>query len=383
MRRITKKVMTLVVMMCLVATSLVGCGESGNSDTINIGAVVPLTGDVPVLGESAKNGYQLAVDIVNEEGGVLGKQINLIIEDDENQASKAPTVAQKLIAQDEVIGILGAKNSKCSIPMGPICTSNNIPMVTPTSTNQKVTEEGGEYVYRACFIDPFQGQALAKFAKNDLSATTASIIYDISDDYSMGLAEAFKEAFVAQGGEIISEETYSSGQSDFNAQLTNIKDSNPDILFMPGFYSYVGLIAKQAKALGIEATFLGGDGWDSADLVEIGGTAMEDSYYSVFYASDDTAQAVVDFKEAYMSKYGSEPDGYAALSYDAAMVMINAVKNAGSTDPEAIREALQNTDLDVVSGHIKYDENRNPIKSAVICTVKDGAATYYTTVQPE
>lgn len=387
-----KKMAAVICSMLLAVATLGGCGNAqsdaggeiaSSGDTIKIGAVVPLTGDVPALGESAKNGYQLAVDKVNADGGILGKQVEIIFEDDENQASKAPTVAQKLIAQDGVVGILGATNSKCSIPMGPICTQNKIPMVAPTSTNTKVTSEGGEYVFRACFIDPFQGSALAAFAKDELSATTAAVLYNNADDYSKGLAEAFMEAYEEAGGTVVAEESYGSGESDFNAQLTNIKEANPEVLVMTDFYSTVGLIAKQARALGIEATFLGGDGWDSTDLVEIGGEAMEGAYYSVFYASDDTSEAVTEFKEAYGKAYdGKIPDGYAALSYDAAMILMNAIEQAGTTDSAAVVEALNATDLDVVSGHVTYDENRNPIKPAVICTIKDGEAKYYTTVQP-
>ncbi|MDD3369052.1 MAG: ABC transporter substrate-binding protein [Lachnospiraceae bacterium] len=400
MKNRLKKVVALVGTMTLVMGMMTGCGSAAETatgttasaateaaaegETIKIGAVVPLTGDVPALGESAKNGYQLAVDTMNANGGVLGKQVEIIFEDDENQPSKAPTVAQKLIAQDKVVGILGATNSKCSIPMGPICTQNKIPMVSPTSTNTKVTVEGGDYVFRACFIDPFQGEALANFAKDELGAQTAAVLYNMADDYSKGLAEAFMESYTAAGCSVVAEESYSTGESDFNAQLTNIKNENPDILVMTDFYSTVGLIAKQARTLGIEATFLGGDGWDSTDLVSIGGDAMEGAYYSVFYASDDTSEAVVNFKNSYAEAFdGKEADGYAALSYDAAMILMNAIENAGTTDSEKVVEALNSTDLDVVSGHVTYDESRNPIKPAIICTIKDGKAAYYTTVEPK
>lgn len=378
-----KKIVAVMCSLLLVGSILCGCG-SGGKDTIKIGAVVPITGDVPALGESAKNGYQLAVDAINEKGGILGKQVEIIFEDDENQPGKAPTVAQKLIDQDGVTGILGATNSKCSIPMGPICTQNAVPMVSPTSTNEKVTVEGGDYVFRACFIDPFQGSALASFARDELKAENVAVLYNNADDYSKGLAEAFMEAFQANGGIIVAEESYGAGESDFNAQLTNIKEAEPDVLVMTDFYSTVGLIAKQARALGIEAVFLGGDGWDSTDLVEIGGDAMEGAYYSVFYTSDDTSEAVTQFKEAYGAAYdGSVPDGYAALSYDAAMILMDAIERAGSTDGEAVRKALTETDLDCVSGHVTYDGERNPIKPATICTIKDGQAAYYSTVQPE
>lgn len=382
-----RKVVSLISSVALVATILSGCGATGGtaaeSDVIKIGAVVPVTGDVPALGESAKNGYQLAVDTINASGGILGKQVQIIFEDDENQPSKAPTVAQKLINQDKVVGIVGATNSKCSIPMGPICTQNKIPMVSPTSTNTRVTTEGGEFVYRACFIDPFQGGALASFAKTDLGANNVAVLFNNADDYSKGLAEAFSESFEALGGSIVASESYGAGESDFNAQLTNIKDANPDVLVMTDFYSTVGLIAKQARALGIEATFLGGDGWDSTDLVAIGGEAIEGAYYSVFYTSDDTSEAVTKFKESYSAAFnGKDPDGYAALSYDAAMILMDAISRAGSTDGVAIKEALATTDLDCVSGHVTYDENRNPIKPATIVTIKDGAAKFYTSVEP-
>lgn len=381
-----KRIMAVTISIIMAAGMLAGCGKAAGSaagSTIKIGAVVPLTGDVPSLGESAKNGYQLAVDTVNANGGIDGKQIEIIFEDDENQPSKAPTVAQKLIAQDKVAGILGATNSKCSIPMGPICTQNSIPMVAPTSTNTKVTIEGGEFVFRACFIDPFQGSALASFAKNDLGASNVAVLFNNADDYSKGLAEAFSQSFEELGGTIVASESYASGESDFNAQLTNIKEADPDVLVMTDFYSTVGLIAKQARALKIDATFLGGDGWDSTDLVEIGGDAMEGAYYSVFYTSDDTSEPVTKFKDAYGKAFnGAVPDGYAALSYDAAMILIDAIDRADSTDGDAIREALTKTDLDCVSGHVVYDQDRNPIKPATICTVKDGKATYYSTVQP-
>ncbi|ADO82202.1 ABC transporter substrate-binding protein [Ilyobacter polytropus] len=374
MKKIVKILGVLGMIMALAA-----CGgkKEEEASVIKIGSILPLTGDIATFGESSKNGLLILQDEVNEAGGINGKKIEFLFEDDENKPASSASVAQKLINNDKVVAIIGSIASKCSIAVGPIATQSKIPMITPTSTNPKVTTQGGEYVFRACFIDPFQGKILAKFSAEDLKAKKAAVLYDVANDYSKGLAEFFQKGFEEAGGEVVSVETYNTGDSDFNAQLTKINALKPEVLLLPDYYNTVGLIAKQARSTGIDAIFLGGDGWDSPDLFTVGGDAVDGGYFTNHYSPEDTSPEVVAFKEAYEARFESVPSAFSALSYDAGKILVAAIEKAGSTDGEKIKEALKATDITAVSGKVKYDADRNPIKGAVILKTEAGKQKFF------
>lgn len=379
-----KKLMALLLGVGIIATVFTGCGEkkaeAGGGSDIKIGVVLPLTGDIAAMGQSSKNAIDLLSDQVNSKGGVLGKKVKFIVQDDENKPANSANVAQKLITED-VVGIIGSYSSKCSIAMAPVVNTAKIPMITGTSTNPKVTE-AGEYIFRSCFIDPFQGTVIAKYAISDLKAKTAAVLFDNGNDYSKGLSEFFQDEFKKEGGQVLVAETYANGDQDFNAQLTKIKGLNPDILVLPDMYSNVGLIAKQARALGIKATFLGGDGWDSPDLFKIGGDSVNGSYFTNHFSPEDTAPEVVEYNKAYKAKFNANPDATSGLVYDAGKILITAIEKAGSADPSKIKDAMKAIDVQVVSGKVSFDEKRNPVKSAVIIKVEDGKQKFVKKVNP-
>ena len=375
-----KKKIALGLSLALVAGIVAGCGSGSNSSVIKIGVVLPLTGSVSTYGQSAKNGLMLLQDQVNKDK-VNGKTVQFVFGDDENKTSSAVNVGQKMINDDKVVAIVGPLTSTCANALAPIAQQNKIPMITGTGTNPKITQ-AGDYVFRTCFIDPFQGTVISKFATGDLNAKTAAILYDNGNDYSKGLADYFKKGFEAAGGKIVASETYNTNDQDFNAQLTKIKPSNPDVLLLPDYYGTVGLIAKQARALGIKATFLGGDGWDSADLYKVGGDAVNGSYFSNHYSPDDTSPEVVKFISDFKAKYNVVPDAMAVLNYDAGKVLIDSIKSAGKDDPDSIKEALKKYNGTVVSGKITFDSNRNAVKSAVIIKVDNGKNTFVKKVNP-
>ena len=356
---------------------------TASGGTIKIGVVTPLTGQTSTFGQSAQKGLQLLQEETNNGSGILGKKIEFIFSDDEGKAATAVTVGQKLINSDKVVGIVGPLTSTCANSLAPICQQDQIPMVTGTGTNSKITQ-AGDYIFRTCFIDPFQGQAVATFAADDLKAKTAAIVYNNGDDYSKGLADAFKEYFTKKGGTIVDSETYNTGDKDFNAQLTKVAPKNPDVMFLPDYYNTVAVIAKEARAAGIKATFLGGDGWDSSELFSIGGDAVDGSYFSNHYSPDDTSAEVVNFIKAYKAKYNNEvPDAMAALNYDAGKVLLQSITKAGSTDAAKIRDALKAYDGTVVSGHIKFNENRDAVKAAVIIKTEGGKEKFFKKVEPD
>jgi len=383
-----KKGLALFLCVLMVAVLFTGCkpatggGAAAGGDVIKVGAVFPMTGDIATFGASSKNAVELVVADINAKGGIGGKKVQVIYEDDQNTPAVAANAIQKLISNDKVCAVIGSVSSKDSIAMGPIATQNKIPMISSTSTNPKVTLEGGEYVFRACFIDPFQGSVMAKFAMENLKAKTAAVLYDNGNDYSKGLAEFFKASFEKSGGQIVGFESYNTGDQDFNAQLTKIKPSNPEVILLADYYNTVGLIAKQARAQGITSTFLGGDGWDSADLYKVGGDAIDGGYFSNHYSADDTSPMVVEFRKQYEAKYNGTPDALAALAYDAAKIMFAAIEKAGSTDGAKIKDALKATDADFVSGHVSFDENRNPIKGAVVMKVAKEKYEFAAKVNP-
>ncbi|HCX96714.1 MAG: ABC transporter substrate-binding protein [Spirochaetia bacterium] len=369
-----KKVLFVMALVVLVAASY--------AQDIKIGGIGPVTGEAATFGISTKNGMTMAVDEWNAKGGIFGgRKAKLIFEDDKGDPSEGAIVWNKLIQQDNVVAIVGTVMSKVSLVGAPISQAAGIPMISPTSTNEKVTLVG-DYIFRACFIDPFQGTVGANFAYNDLKARSAAAIFDLGNDYTKGLAENFKKQFEKLGGKIVAFEGHPTGTTDFKAQLTKILQGKPDVIYIPDYYNDVGLIAKQARELGFKGPLVGGDGWDSPELVKIGGTAVENGFFTNHYSSEDKRAIVQDFVKKYKAKFGAEPDALAALGYDAMYIMLDAIKRAGSTKGAAIRDALKATDINVVSGRIKFDENRNPIKSAVIIEIKNGKQVYRTTVNP-
>jgi branched-chain amino acid transport system substrate-binding protein len=376
--------------VAVVAASLffTGCNKPSTApgaggDTIKVGEFASMTGSEATFGQSSHKGTALAIEELNAAGGVLGKKLELIMEDDQSQAGQPATVVRKLISRDGVVAILGEVASSRSLEAAPICQQNQIPMISPSSTNPKVTEVG-DYIFRVCFLDSFQGgKVLTEFANNTLKAKSVAVLKDVKSDYSLGLAKFFEDGFTANGGKIVVEQNYNGGDKDFNAQLTAIKAENPDAVFVPGYYTEVGLIALQAKQLGLNVPLFGGDGWESSVLVSIGGSALEGDYFSTHLAPDEDTPRVKNFVEKFRAKYGETPDSMAALGYDSAMVLADAIKRAGTTDGPKVRDALAATkDFQGVTGKTTIDANRNASKSAVILTITNGQFKYVETVSP-
>jgi len=325
----------------------------------------------------------LAVAEINRAGGVMGKRIEVIVEDDRGTPEEANTVVSKLIERDRVVAVLGEVASSLSLAGAPLCQKAHIPMITPSSTNPEVTKKG-DYIFRICFIDPFQGTVMARFAYRRLQARHAGILQDRKNDYSVGLARFFREEFERLGGEVVADESYQEGDTDFKAQLTALQAKRPAVLFIPGYYTEVGLIAKQARELGITCPLIGGDGWDSPQLVAIGGEAVEGGYYSNHYSIEEKRPEIAQFVRSYRAQFaGEEPDAMAALGYDAARILADAIRRAGKVDPKAIRDALARTKgFRGVTGVITLDAQRNAVKPAVILQIRGGKPRYVETIQP-
>jgi branched-chain amino acid transport system substrate-binding protein len=349
---------------------------------IKIGEFASLTGKEATFGMSSHNATMLAIDEINASGGVLGKKLHLSFDDDQSKAGEAATVVRKLISRDQVVAILGEVASSRSLEAAPIAQASKIPMISPSSTNPKVTETG-DHIFRVCFTDKFQGRVLADFARNTLKASKAAILVDLKSDYSQGLAQYFTERFVGLGGQVLAERNYSGGDKDFKSQLTAIKAIGPEVIMIPGYYTDVGLIALQAQQLGMKTPMIGGDGWESPKLLEIAGDAVEGHYFSTHYSAEAQTPLVDSFVKAYQAKYGAAPDALAALGYDSVLVLVDALKRAGKAEPGAIRDALAATkNVEAVSGRISMDAERNPTKPAVILTVQKGRFKLVETIQP-
>ena len=343
-----------------------------DAKTIVLGEYGALTGSQASFGTSTDNAIKMAIAEINAKGGVLGKPVELRVEDDNSRAEQVPSVVKKLVYEDNVLAVLGEVASSSSLAAAPICQDAGVPMLSPTSTNPKVTQVG-DYIFRACFIDPYVGESLANFAKTKLNAKTAAIFTDVKSDYSKGLSQYFKDSFTKLGGKIVSEESYQAGDTNFRAQLTNIKGKTPDVIYVPGYYTEVGNIAVQARSLGMNQTLMGSDGWDSPKLFEIGKKAVDNSYFSNHYSPEDTNPKVVKFVADYKQKYKETPDALAAVAYDAAYIMFDAIKRAGDTDRAKIRQALADTkDFDGVTGKISMDKDRNADKKLVIIKIENG-----------
>jgi branched-chain amino acid transport system substrate-binding protein len=359
-----------------------GCSKQ-SADVIKVGEFASLTGKEATFGNSSHEGTLLAIEELNSAGGLFGKKFELLTEDDLTKAGEAATVVNKLIARDGVVAILGEVASSRSLEAAPICQKLGIPMISPSSTNPKVTETG-DYIFRVCFTDILQGRILASFAGRTLRAKKVAVFTDVKSDYSKGLAKYFKESFIASGGQIVAELDFNGGDKDFKAQLTAIKSANPDAVFVPGYYTDAALICIQAKQLGLMAPLFGGDGWESEDLVKIGQAAVEGTYFSTHAAADSPDARIKNFVEVYRKRFnGKTPDAMAMLGYDSAKILADAMKRAGSTDGAKVRDALAATkDFEGVSGKITIDAKRDATKPMVILQVKGGEFKLVETVNP-
>lgn len=372
----------------LLGLSTPGCNkpagdQASGSSPIKVGEFASLTGKEAAFGQSSHKGTLIAVEEINAAGGVLGRKVDFIYEDNRSTPGESATIAKKLITRDNVIAVLGEVASGRSLEAAPICQANKIPMISPSSTNPKVTETG-DYIFRVCFTDPFQGKLLAEFAKRTLKAQKVAIFSDVSAPYSMGLAQYFREPFVANGGQVVSEQKYTGGDKDFKAQLTAIKAANPEAIFVPGYYTEAGLIVAQARQLGITVPLFGGDGWEAPELIQIAGNALEGTYYSTHFSAENADPKIKKFVADFRAKNNGEiPDAMAALGYDSAMVLFDAIKRAGTTDSPKLREAIAATkDYECLTGKTTLDAQRNATKPAVIITVKDGKFKYLETISP-
>lgn len=398
MRRIasvhtTKPLLVWLVVVTLL--SLTGCkkkstgaegGESRESASsegpIVIGSFLSMTGSTATFGESTSRGAQLAIDEVNANGGVLGRQVKLVVLDNQGRAEEAGNAVTRLIDVNKAVAIMGDVASTLSLVGGRIAQRRAVPMVSPASTNTQVTQVG-DYVFRVCFLDPFQGFAMAKFARERLKLEKVAILKDVRSDYSLGLSDAFEQAFTKLGGKIVAKESYSAGDTEFSAQLTKIKGTSPDGLYVPGYYTEVGGIARQARRLGMKAPLMGGDGWESPELRNIGGADIVGSYYSNHFAADQPTPRATQFITAYRAKYNQAAPALAALGYDATLAILDAIRRAGSTHPKAIRDALAATkDLDAVTGKLTLDANRNPVKPAVVVRITETGEVFETEIPP-
>jgi len=379
---IKKLVFSLTIFVSAFLLFLPGCSKNSQNEIL-IGEYESLTGSEATFGISSTNGLKLAVEEYNNSGGLLGKQIKLITYDDQGKPSEAATAVQKLINKDKVAGIIGEVASSRSKAGAQICQSSKIPMISPASTNPEVTAIG-DYIFRVCFIDPFQATVISKFAINTLKIKRVAVLQDVKNAYSTGLADFFIKQFKEMGGDIIEVQSYSNGDKDFKAQLTAIKAKNPEGVFIPGYYTDVGLIAIQAREIGITAPLFGSDGWESDKLTEgKAKDALEGCYFSTHVSTENPSPEVQDFIKKYKTKYNMMPDAMSFLAYDAGMIMFDAIKRAGSTDPDKIRNEIAKTkDYSGVTGKISINDQRNAIKPAVILEIKGGQFTYKETVNP-
>jgi ABC-type branched-chain amino acid transport systems, periplasmic component len=380
MKKMVKKGVALTLtLMLTISMVFTGCGKSSKeADTIKIGLCIPVTGNMPDSGKLATWGAEMAADEINAAGGVLGKQVELVIEDDNNKGDKAATAVQKLIDKDKVVGIVGSAHTVAALPMGPVCTQNKIPLISPNPTNVKITKEGGEYVYQIQFTDPVQAAVLADFTYNELKLSKAAVLYNISNDYPKALAEAFVGSFEGQGGKVIATETYNEGDTDFKVQLTKIKETNPEVILFPDLYANVSLVVQQAREMGIKAQFIGGDGWANHKLIDIAGDATEGAYLTTSMSVHDPDEKVQEFVKNYKALYSDEPANTSTMFYDAVNVLCDAIERAGTTDGEAIKDALKETDLDCVTGNITFDEERHANKEIVIVQIVNGEYNFIT-----
>jgi branched-chain amino acid transport system substrate-binding protein len=356
--------------------------RAAGASEIVIGHYASMTGSTAHFGQDTDRGVRLAIDEANAKGGVLGKKIRVVTLDTRGDSAEAASAVNRLIDVEKVTALLGEVASSLSLAGGRVAQRRKIPMISPTSTNPKVTEVG-DYIFRVCFIDPFQGKVMATFARQNLKLDKVAILKDVKNDYSIGLADAFQKSFTALGGKIVVEQSYSQGDTDFSAQVTAIRGGAAQAIFVPGYYSEVGSIARTADRLGLKIPLLGGDGWDSPDLFKIGGDALNGSYFSDHFAPDLATEQAKQFVAKFTGKYGVPPSGLGALGYEAAEVLVDAIRRAGKEDATAIRDAIAQTkDFEGVTGKITMDAQRNPQKSAVVLKIEAGKAKFETSIAP-
>lgn len=373
----SKKIILSLLLIVGLATA---CTKK--SDEILVGEYGTMTGNDATFGQSTHKGIQMALDELNAAGGIKGKKVKLITLDNQGKTDETATVVTRLITQNKVVAILGEVASGRSKVAAPIAQKAKIPMITPSSTNPEVTK-AGDYVFRVCFIDPFQGFVMAKFASENLKAKKAAVFRDIKNDYSVGLADVFVEEFKKMGGEIVMDTSYQANDIDFKAQLTEIKSKTPDVIFIPGYYTEVGLIAQQAQQMGLKAKLLGGDGWDSSKLHEIGKDAINGHYYSNHYTTESTDPLTIEFISKFKAKYSETPDALAALGYDAAKILFAAMARTQDVTPEQIKNEIAKTaDFPGATGKITLNADRNAVKSAVVVEVQNENRKFVTTVSP-
>lgn len=362
-----------------------GCGRKEDRE-IRIGINAELTGSKPTVGDSCKKAAELLASEINDAGGLqVGDRklpLKLVIEDNEDKAESAAAAAQKLISQNNVLAIIGPNASGNAIPAARICEDQQVPMISPWSTNPKTTE-GKKFVFRACFIDDFQGQVMAKFARQQLQATTAAVLYDVASEYNKGIAEFFRRAFEADGGRVVAFVSYTTGDKDFSSQLTTIKAAAPQVLFLPNYYNEVPLQVKQARQQGFTGAIIGSDSWGSQELLNLAGPDVEGCFFSTHYAPDIATPEAQKFIAAYEKRYGKKPDDVAALTYDAGRMLCQAITQAGALDRQKVREALaQIKEFQGVTGKMTFKGTGDPVKSAVILQIKDGQFKYFASVEP-
>lgn len=355
---------------------------TATSGPIRIGHYGSLTGPQASFGVATSNGIKMAIEEFNAAGGLGGRKVELIEYDTKGDAREAGAVVQRLVSSDKVTAVLGEVASGLSLAAAPICQENQVPMISPSSTNPRVTKVG-DFIFRICFIDPFQGYVCSKFAYENRGARKAACLFDQSAPYSVGLNEAFRKEFAGLGGMITTEQAYNEGDQDFTAQLTAIRATNPDIIFIPGYYTDVANIALQARRLGITAPLLGGDGWESPKLIEIGGEAIEGSYFSNHYSPEDPDPRIQAYVAKYRGKYGDTPESMATLGYDCANLLFDAMKRAKSIKGPDLRDAIAATrDFQGVTGKVTIDKDRNAVKPAVVLQIRDGKLRWVATIEP-
>jgi branched-chain amino acid transport system substrate-binding protein len=389
-----KKTAWVFGLILLLSMLLSACGGTDEqAKTIKVGVVAELTGDIPAVGASCKNAAEMAVAEINDAGGLevggTKYMIDLSIEDNAGKADQSASAAQKLITQQNVVAIIGPNASRYAIPASEIAESSKVVLISPWSTNPKTTldaqtNESKKYVFRGCFTDPFQGRVVAKFALDNLNAAKAAVLYDVASEYNKGIAEFFKETYEESGGTVVAFETYTTGDKDFSAQLTKIKEAQPDVIFLPNYYSEVPLQIQQAHRLGIDVPFLGSDSWGSSELITLCGDECEGYYFSTHYAADAATPVATKFIEGYTAKYGNTPDDVAALTYDSFGLLWTALQNAGKVDREAVREAMSKIPkYEGVTGTMSFEEGSgDPIKSAVILQVKGDKFVWFANANP-
>lgn len=383
-----KKFTSACLVAALSTALLAGCGgekkdsAAANADKYVIGASFELTGNVANYGKSTLSGLKLAVDQVNKAGGVNGKQLVVVESDNKSEPAESGNSVTKLITQDKVVAVVGPATSGCVFAATPVVTSNKVPLIAPCATAPAITVDNGqvkEFIFRACFIDPFQGRVMAEFANKTLGVKNVAILHDASSDYSKGLAEVFEKTLNEKGGKVVAKEAFLSKDIDFKAALTKIKAANPEAIYIPGYYEEVAKIIKQTREIGLNVPLIGCDGWDSPKLVEIAGPeALNNTYFSSAFSVQDQTESVQKFIADYKAMYQKDPDIFCMQGYNAGLVLADALKRAGDgADGTKLAAAIAATkDLPVASGKLTYDKDHNPIISAIIIEMKDGVQSF-------